>query len=361
MNYWFGDSAHIIHVAKTGNDANAGHAQQYPVAFAADAKLTIASALGVAVDGDTIVVWPGTYDEQVDIETAAISISLVGTHRHKCKITQATTNKTVLTYDNCVLQNLTIEQTGTAIVVDSEGRDNCRFIDCDIIGENSPDGLYCIGGDNIRVKNCYILSNYDSLYIGTRFLVEDCIIITTALGTTGATEKHAFISSSTGRGIVRNTILIASPPWGKAVGKSAELYESVHDFMCLSSGDQIVLENCVLVADGYFPGGAHADSYANGDAYCVSNISNMIIINCTFLSRTDQNEAGTTAYGIYNSNAGIINGVFEVVGQANSYVFDAATAKILNLMNTVYDSAQIGSNVTVKTSSIDDKLTSLER
>jgi hypothetical protein len=67
--FW-GDSAHVIHVAKTGNDANAGHAQQYPVAFAADAVLTIGQAITNAAAGDTIVIWPGTYAESVTVAKA---------------------------------------------------------------------------------------------------------------------------------------------------------------------------------------------------------------------------------------------------------------------------------------------------
>ena len=35
------DSAHIFHVAKAGLDIRAGNTQQYPINFAADAKLTL--------------------------------------------------------------------------------------------------------------------------------------------------------------------------------------------------------------------------------------------------------------------------------------------------------------------------------
>src|SRR3989304_1579693 len=59
------DSSHVWHVAKSGSDGNSGHAGQYPVNLANNAKLTIGAAISAASDGDTIIVWPGTYVENV--------------------------------------------------------------------------------------------------------------------------------------------------------------------------------------------------------------------------------------------------------------------------------------------------------
>ena len=68
---WVGDSSFVIHVSKSGDDANGGVAQQYPVSLANDAKLTISSAVSACPDGGIIIVWPGDYAETVDIKTAA--------------------------------------------------------------------------------------------------------------------------------------------------------------------------------------------------------------------------------------------------------------------------------------------------
>ena len=81
------DSTHIWHVAKTGNDSNSGHAGQYPVSLANDAKLTIGAAVSAASSGDTIVIWPGDYAESVSVYGKALAF--VGTSRSKSKIVPA--------------------------------------------------------------------------------------------------------------------------------------------------------------------------------------------------------------------------------------------------------------------------------
>jgi pectin methylesterase-like acyl-CoA thioesterase len=144
MNYWFGDSSDVIHVAKTGNDGNSGFAAQYPVNFAADAKLTIASALSVVPDGGTIIVWPGTYNEQVDIRTTAKSITMMGTNKHKCIIsfnTASGPSATVYGYTKCKFANLSIIQTGAGKALDCEGQHRCEFEDL-YISSSGIDGLY---------------------------------------------------------------------------------------------------------------------------------------------------------------------------------------------------------------------------
>jgi hypothetical protein len=58
----------VFHVAKaTGNDQNAGLAVSSPLA-------TIQRAVDRARDGDAVLVWPGTYREEVDFKGKAITI-----------------------------------------------------------------------------------------------------------------------------------------------------------------------------------------------------------------------------------------------------------------------------------------------
>lgn len=349
---WLGDSAHVFHVAKTGNDANGGLAQQYPVAFAADAKLTIASALSVASDGDTIILWPGTYTEQVDMEAVSKAIHLIGTSREKCIITQATTNKTILTYSGTVLENLRITQTGTVMVVDSSGQDDCQFINCSIVGgDGTIDGLYCPSTKRIIIRDCYIKSGFDTLYIGGEALIDNCVIISNGLSSATA-RGVAIMATLSDCLVVRNSVLIAQPNYEKATGKTPELYETDADLRCISGAGDVVLNNCVLIADGYKVEGAHADAYATGDSYCTYLVARLAANNCLFYARTDQNQSSKVAYGITAPNAQLINcGILTLSEGSGGSTYDLyySSAAVAYLANTRYDPAKVHSNVTLHT------------
>ncbi len=100
------DSTKTWHVSKLGSDANPGHAQQYPINLAADAKRSINAALNLAAGGDTIVIWPGTYVESVDLKSLGKALTLVGTSKHHCIINYAAGSNVVLE-TGCGLYNLT--------------------------------------------------------------------------------------------------------------------------------------------------------------------------------------------------------------------------------------------------------------
>ncbi len=345
MDFWLGDSANVIHVSKSGNDSNGGVAQQYPVSLASDSKLTIGSALSACPDGGTIVIWPGEYAEQVDIDSASKSIRLVGTHRYKCMISQSSAGDVVTGYDQCVFENLSIIQTGTgkALVVDDE----TKVVGCDVISSGI-DGLYGCSKKRVKIKNCYVFSSYDSVYLGNEGLIEDSLIVTDGCYPGSGIARAVCTNDATRDVIVRNSTLIAQPSYGKATSPFPDLYESDRDLYCIKTARTAVLDNCVLVASDYKPGGAHADSYAAGDSFCVNGVQCLVASNCSFLSWTDQNEQDTTAYGLHNTNGQVQNGRFSVMGQTASWaLYTTATNKVY-LLNTCYDAASIGSGVELK-------------
>lgn len=360
---WFGDSGHVFHVSKAGNDANGGLAQQYPVSLANDSKLTVNSALTEASNGDKIVVWPGTYTEALDFYAVTKSLHLIGTNRYLSKITSSgASTETLKLYDKCTVENIFIEHTGGYRAITGEGQEHLRFIDCQVItdGENA---LRCQQGNNLYVKNCYLESGYVTLMLGGNLFVEDSFVLSTGLqsGITHAVALEINDAPFFPSAIVRNTRLIACPAYRLPTGKSSVLYQTdaqllaIHDVA--THPTKLIIDNCLLLADGYYPSGAHADSYANGDSTALNNGPgsdeprdyDIIINNSILFSRTDQNY-NKTAYGMHNCGAQIGNSKIVVTGQLASYDFHAPTTpRTIYLANTKYNSSQIGPNITVHT------------
>jgi hypothetical protein len=346
------DSGHVFHVSKAGNDANGGLAQQYPIDLAADSKLTIAGAIAVAIDGDTIIIWPGTYDEQVDLLTTEIAINLIGTNREKCIITQNTANPAVKLYAGSTMKNLRVTQAGAGMVVNGDGQDMCQVINCSIVGGDSAiDGLYLSGAKRCIVKDCYIKSGYDALYIKSDAYVENCIIVTNGLVSGSGLARAVAISDTQQRARIYNCIIVARPPYEKKTGLGKELYQSDRDLYCIHNGGEILLENCILYADGYKPSGAHEDSYSNGHSYCISGTNYLVAKNCIFESLTDQNVADRVAYGIIATSASLMNCIIKTLAEGSggsTYDIYHGTASTFHLVSTQYDPAKVNANVTLK-------------
>lgn len=92
------DISHVYHVSPNGDDAHSGLADAYPVDVSAGAngvaKETVQAAVTAASDGDTVLIWPGTYDEEV---TVAHEINLMGVHPEQCLIYPSTDEGSALT------------------------------------------------------------------------------------------------------------------------------------------------------------------------------------------------------------------------------------------------------------------------
>ncbi len=340
---WFGDSAFVVHVSKLGNDANGGLAQQYPVALAADAKLTIAAALAVCPDGGTILIWPGDYAEAVDIYTAAKSINLIGTHRRKSRIIPGVAGGAfgINLYDDCNVINLSVyceDATAKAVKGDESDKRNFQIINCDIRSDGV-DGLYLVEG---LIKNCFIFCQYDVLFLSGTAIVDGCTII----GDAGLNSGCRGISGGE-KIILRNSTILLAPWYGKT-GMLAPQYTITVPLRCISGSDRLIMENCILMADGYKVTGTHADSSFDEDTLCIQQVNDLSINNCVLYSRTDQNKS-KTAYGIQLFERAVVkNTNIYAGGQLASYDIYSGTTKSIKLSNVFYDPAKIHSNVTIK-------------
>jgi len=95
------DGIHTWHVAKTGNNNNGGHSL-------ADAKLTIGAAVSAAGSGDVIVVWPGDYDELVDLQSAGKVIHLKGISKSKTRIVRSSNANGVILNSGSSIENMSV-------------------------------------------------------------------------------------------------------------------------------------------------------------------------------------------------------------------------------------------------------------
>lgn len=341
------DSSFVVHVSKLGNDANGGLALQYPISLTVDAKLTIASAVSAVPDGGTIVIWPGTYAENVDIATAAKKINLIGTNRRLCLISPATGTAVTL-YNGCIVANLSAHSADLR-AIEAGSYDFCRIYNCHLTAVNN-DAIRFYNVENGMIEGCYCETDHDVINVaGKNIFINNCQIVhtgnsvTTVGGHTAVTGERNNLTNL----IIRNSIIIADPSWEKMESKSPPLYEVDHYINCFNELDSVVMDNCRVYGNGEKPDGANANAYFDGDMWAFKNIDELTINNSIIGALTDQNK-NKTAYCIEaTGKTQLTNCSFEATGQANSYELYATSAQTVKLLNCSYDSSKIHSNVTV--------------
>jgi len=164
------DTTRIWLVAKNGNDANSGHPSTYPVVTANDAKLTIQQAIANCVIGDTVIIYPGDYDENVTcaIKSNPKVINIFGTHKEICRITPSSgVPLTIL--DGCNVKNLScVGATGsytTGLVLGSGYNAKTGIMLENVYAYGEQDGLLISTCFAAYLQNCYFESLYDAASI----------------------------------------------------------------------------------------------------------------------------------------------------------------------------------------------------
>lgn len=284
------DSAHVLHVAKAGNNANSGKAAQYPVSLANDAKLTIGSAVTAAASGDTIIIWPGDYAENVDATSK--SLTIIGAHRNKSRIIPAT-GKGLSVADNSVVRNLSIE----AVEISSEGvglyareKINIRVEECDIYG--GFDGFNAYLAEHVYFGNCRIRGKYDGgtfLYCKSA-IFEKCFL--EGLGTYGAGYNSRAVTGS-GSAIFDGCIFRAN--------RSDATTEKECGCLRLNYECFVALNNCSMFAKGTNMAGPSAKVYGVTTVHADSKV---IVTNSLIHSAGD----AANIYDLYNQGGKIIVG-----------------------------------------------------
>lgn len=201
---YLNDSNRIWHVAKTGSDSNGGHAQQYPVNLAADAKLTIGAAVSAAAAGDTIIIWPGDYAENVDAGGKALTF--IGAHRNKSKIAVTSGDALVIANDS-VIKNLALDSSAwNGQGLDCTSKTNIVIDDCDISGHQ--DGALFNNAQHIFLRNSRFRSDYDGCNMtgAVGIAAENCIFQT--LGTYG-TGSDVRAVLGVGQSVFLNCVFLA--------------------------------------------------------------------------------------------------------------------------------------------------------
>jgi len=280
------DSSHVWHVAKTGNNGNSGHAGQYPINLANDAKLTIGAAVSAAASGDTIVIWPGDYAEAVSVSGKALAF--IGTNRNKSKIVPVSGDGLTLD-NNCSVKNLAIEALATnAKALKFFMKENLTVEDCDIYG--GYDGIYFSNSNHIFLKNCRIRGKYDGGNLGSAegLVAENCIF--QGLGTYSTTVDCRALYGI-GKGAFLNCAFLAE----RNDTSSKKIYA-----IYLSSNARAVFSNCIFeVSSG-------ADHTGNiGGVYVSGTNAAALLKNCSVRSVSSGNPS-SGPYDLFQVNGKII-------------------------------------------------------
>jgi len=285
------DSSSVWHVAKSGSDSNSGHAGQYPVNLANDAKLTIGAAVSAAASGDTIIIWPGDYNEYVFV--ASKTLTLIGTSRKKTKIISPDTNAGIKfnTGTGSVVRNLSVEAlTSGAVGINIDNNSDGVIID-GVDVSASFDGITCTSRNDVRISNSTFKGKYDggNWNGASRLLVDNCIFYTDGTYGTSSPARGMYLAGC--YGVIRNSIF-----WAERADSSSQDCGGIAT-VSASRAANLVFENCIF----YGKNGANNTGQCFGAKLDYAN-DKIVFANCVFAVPANKGYI----YGVFTNKAGAV-------------------------------------------------------
>lgn len=279
-------SIHEWHVAKNGNDTtHGGHSEE-------DSFLTIAAAVTAAADGDMIYIWPGTYAESVDLDTANKGLHLKGMGvNFLCKIYVSNADA-VTCESNTTLENLYVRalgSSGTPQSVVASSKYNINLINCWLYSQY--DAFYPTGSYYFRAKDCIFQCKYDAVNLNDThdFIFDNCIFISDGTHATDVPTSGIVATTSVG-GVFNNCVFLSTKP-----GSTTDVVRCVY-----GSGVEWVFNNCTLRA-------YNADADDVGVVYGIHAVGGSLITLNNCVIHTVSVSAAAN-YDIYNNASTVVVG-----------------------------------------------------
>lgn len=304
-----------IHVDGTnGNDANTGRGY-------AQARATIGEAVTDASDGDTIIIWPGTYNEAVSISGKALTLR--GTNREKCKI-QPAANTALDVDDYCVVENLSIDGSLTATYygLSISLETGCVIRNCNIKGHS--DGIYGLFASNALIEDCFVYGKYDgaNFVSCSNIIVRNCVFETDGSSGTGNDSRAVICSGSV---VFDNCVFEADRTdttsndlvgiWADAacqvvvnnsvfdVSAGASVTGYVAGVMAENANAMLTLNNCIFKTAGTNASwGGYG--FSTGPYDIVASLGNISLTGC--YAPLTAESSGTIYYGGTNFNSELL-------------------------------------------------------
>lgn len=255
------DGPYTWHVAKNGNNSNGGHSVQ-------DAFLTIAKAVTDSNDGDTIIIHPGTYAEQVLAEGKPRNF--IGTHNANCIV------NSIKVDDGASIKNLSFSGS-LRMAGENVSIENCNI-------DAGGYGMYPLEAiRGLSIKNCRVKSNKDAFYGYAFDGVSSGVIESSEFYCVDAatTNDHYCGMDIEGNSIWDKCVFECARDDATTVGGAGALGVRVKgNWSWDPAKGRLVFRSCVFRGSQ-----SHADAEGNAIGFAVTGYIEdlqIVFINCTF-------------------------------------------------------------------------------